>query len=353
MHANRTYSFSYPPMRIVIFCILCVLFDTVLGQRVLMRDLPVVTGYRGQNAQRERTPVQPQLQCKGGDACGYPYWQPDVIQCRNQAWDGAKTHWLCEGTHSPNVRLGGSKVRCEGWDRAGDDFVALSSCVIDYELFLVPQPPPPPPPIVVMAPPPPPPPSTVYVVVPPPLPPPPPPVVVMRPPPPSPSPIVVVAHPSPPPPPPVVVMRPPPPPPPLPPVTSSNEWMFNYFLVTILILFLLSTCICTKSGGQPSAEEVYRKYSRPPNPPSDPPSRVQPSPPPPSDPVLRVRSLPLQPPSPQLPPAPILLVTEPLPVPISIVASAPPIVVRQREPFQQTNDGALTTSKSFATGESE
>jgi hypothetical protein len=124
------------PRTLVFVCIVLVVAGATADQalRILMRDLAVVTVRRGALANRTRGTWQLQMQCKGGDACASEL-HPDTIQCMNKGWDGAQTHWACEATVDTRVRLGSTNVRCEGWDRPGDDFVRLGSCVVDYELF--------------------------------------------------------------------------------------------------------------------------------------------------------------------------------------------------------------------------
>ncbi len=117
-----------------------------LALRVLMRDIPVVTGRRGALVNRTRSTGQQQLQCKGGDASAAAEgMHPDVIQCTNKGWDGATTHWACEAALDARVRLGATQVRCEGWERPGDEYVRLGSCIVDYELVWVAVATPPPP----------------------------------------------------------------------------------------------------------------------------------------------------------------------------------------------------------------
>ena len=119
--------------------------------RLLMRDIPVVTGQQhAWTTGRVRSQNQQQLQCKGGDACqAQSPLLPSVIQCYNRGWDGTRTHWACEASLDARVKLGATNVRCEGWDFSGDEYVRSGSCVTDYELFYVPIPPPPPPTVYV------------------------------------------------------------------------------------------------------------------------------------------------------------------------------------------------------------
>ncbi len=124
------------PRTLVFVCIVLVVAGATidLSLRVLMRDLAVVTVRRGALANRTRGTWQLQMQCKGGDACASEL-HPDTIQCTNKGWDSVQTHWACEATVDTRVRLGSTNVRCEEWDRPGDDFVRFGSCIVDYELF--------------------------------------------------------------------------------------------------------------------------------------------------------------------------------------------------------------------------
>ncbi len=113
-----------------------VFFAIVCNAQIHMRDIPMVTGRFGQyTTGRVRTQNQLQIQCKGGNACDMPHFQPSVIRCENKGWDGVDTHWTCEASLNNNVRLGTNNVRCEGYSQSGDPYVRHGSCVIDYELI--------------------------------------------------------------------------------------------------------------------------------------------------------------------------------------------------------------------------
>lgn len=54
---------------------------------VLLRDVQVLTLYKGRYTTARRSSPVPQLQCVGGSA-GCQAFVPDVVQCQNKGWDG-------------------------------------------------------------------------------------------------------------------------------------------------------------------------------------------------------------------------------------------------------------------------
>lgn len=54
---------------------------------VMLRDVQVLTLYRGRYTTARRSSPVPQLQCVGGSA-GCQAFVPDVVQCQNKGWDG-------------------------------------------------------------------------------------------------------------------------------------------------------------------------------------------------------------------------------------------------------------------------
>lgn len=61
---------------------------------VLLRDVQVLTLYKGRFTTARRTSPVPQLQCVGGSAgCGS--FVPEVVQCQNKGWDGIDAQVNC------------------------------------------------------------------------------------------------------------------------------------------------------------------------------------------------------------------------------------------------------------------
>lgn len=54
---------------------------------VPLRDVQVLTLYKGRHTTARRSSPVPQLQCVGGSA-GCQAFVPEVVQCQNKGWDG-------------------------------------------------------------------------------------------------------------------------------------------------------------------------------------------------------------------------------------------------------------------------
>lgn len=54
---------------------------------MLLRDVQVLTLYRGRYTTARRSSPVPHLQCVGGSA-GCQAFVPEVVQCQNKGWDG-------------------------------------------------------------------------------------------------------------------------------------------------------------------------------------------------------------------------------------------------------------------------
>jgi hypothetical protein len=74
-----------------------------------------------------------QLQCIGGDACNLGF-NPDLLKCANIGWDGIESQWLCSGEVDESVRLGETRVNCEGYKYDKDPKVLIGSCYLSYAL---------------------------------------------------------------------------------------------------------------------------------------------------------------------------------------------------------------------------
>lgn len=68
-------------------CIQLCSWRLLLSGAVLLRDVQVLTLYKGRYTTARRTSPVLQLQCVGGSAgCGS--FVPEVVQCQNKGWDG-------------------------------------------------------------------------------------------------------------------------------------------------------------------------------------------------------------------------------------------------------------------------
>ncbi|TRY85737.1 hypothetical protein DNTS_031919 [Danionella cerebrum] len=102
---------------------------------VLLRDVQVLTLYRGRYTAARRSSAVPQLQCVGGSAgCGS--FQPEVVQCYNRGMDGIDTQWECKADMDNSYRFGRVEVSCEGYTSPNDAYVLRGSCGLEYTLDL-------------------------------------------------------------------------------------------------------------------------------------------------------------------------------------------------------------------------
>lgn len=102
---------------------------------VLLRDIQVLTLYKGRYTTGRRTSPVPQLQCVGGSA-GCHAFVPEVVQCQNKGWDGVDVQWECKTDMENAYRFGRIEVSCEGYNHPSDQYVLTGSCGLEYTLEL-------------------------------------------------------------------------------------------------------------------------------------------------------------------------------------------------------------------------
>ncbi|KAF1395660.1 hypothetical protein PFLUV_G00013920 [Perca fluviatilis] len=102
---------------------------------VLLRDVQVLTLYRGRYTTARRSSPVPQLQCVGGSA-GCQAFVPEVIQCQNKGWDGVDVQWECKTDMDNAYRFGRIEVSCEGYSHPADAYVLKGSCGLEYTMEL-------------------------------------------------------------------------------------------------------------------------------------------------------------------------------------------------------------------------
>ncbi|TPX69958.1 hypothetical protein SpCBS45565_g02076 [Spizellomyces sp. 'palustris'] len=119
---------------ILIFFLLSVLAADAQRNRdkVLLREVQVLTLYKGQYTTGRRSNPVPQIKCVGGNACRDI--QPEVIQCRQVGWDGREAQWECKAELEDMYRLGKTIVNCEGYDYPDDPYILAGSCGVEYDL---------------------------------------------------------------------------------------------------------------------------------------------------------------------------------------------------------------------------
>ncbi|KAG5845466.1 hypothetical protein ANANG_G00139420 [Anguilla anguilla] len=108
------------------------------GGSVLLREVQVLTLYRGQYTTSRRTSPVPQLQCIGGSA-GCSSFVPDVVQCQNKGWDGIDVQWECKTDMDNAYRFGRIEVSCEGFNHPDDPYILKGSCGLEYTMELTEQ----------------------------------------------------------------------------------------------------------------------------------------------------------------------------------------------------------------------
>ncbi|XP_056890689.1 store-operated calcium entry-associated regulatory factor [Takifugu flavidus] len=105
------------------------------GDAVLLRDVQVLTLYRGLYTTARRSSPVPQLQCVGGSA-GCHAFVPEVVQCQNKGWDGMDVQWECRTDMDNAYRFGRIEVSCEGYNHPADAYILKGSCGLEYTLEL-------------------------------------------------------------------------------------------------------------------------------------------------------------------------------------------------------------------------
>ncbi|XP_035515641.1 store-operated calcium entry-associated regulatory factor [Morone saxatilis] len=102
---------------------------------VLLRDVQVLTLYKGRYTTARRSSPIPQLQCVGGSA-GCQAFVPEVVQCQNKGWDGVDVQWECKTDMDNTYRFGRIEVSCEGYAHPADTYILKGSCGLEYTLEL-------------------------------------------------------------------------------------------------------------------------------------------------------------------------------------------------------------------------
>ncbi|KAL7404375.1 hypothetical protein ABVT39_013799 [Epinephelus coioides] len=123
-------------------CVIVLLQFLLVGQikswddgSVLLRDIQVLTLYKGRYTTARRSSPVPQLQCVGGSA-GCHAFVPEVVQCQNKGWDGVDVQWECKTDMDNAYRFGRIEVSCEGYNHPTDAYILKGSCGLEYTLEL-------------------------------------------------------------------------------------------------------------------------------------------------------------------------------------------------------------------------
>ncbi|CAB3404179.1 unnamed protein product [Caenorhabditis bovis] len=121
----------------LIIWISLVLFTVILetsaaSDRVKLRDVSALTLYKGKWTTGRRSSPTLQLKCIGGSAKGA--YEPKVVQCSNQGFDGTDVQWRCDADLPHDMEFGAITVSCEGYDYPDDPYILKGSCGLEYEL---------------------------------------------------------------------------------------------------------------------------------------------------------------------------------------------------------------------------
>ncbi|AWP06376.1 putative store-operated calcium entry-associated regulatory factor [Scophthalmus maximus] len=110
-------------------------WDDGHADSVLLRDVQVLTLYKGSYTRARRSRAIPQLQCVGGSA-NCQAFVPEVVQCQNKGWDGVDVQWECRTDMDNAYRFGRIEVSCEGYSHPADAYILKGSCGLEYSLEL-------------------------------------------------------------------------------------------------------------------------------------------------------------------------------------------------------------------------
>lgn len=121
-------------LSLVLFFITCVYcYDY---NKVLLRDVEVLTFNKNEYTIAGRNPSVPQLSCVGGTGRHFSN-EIDVVQCYNKGYDGTDVNWKCESVMRPDLKLGKADVVCEGFLYPDDPYILKGSCSLEFELNVV------------------------------------------------------------------------------------------------------------------------------------------------------------------------------------------------------------------------
>lgn len=103
------------------------------SDKILLRDVQVLTFQKGQKTTGRRNAPIEQLICRN---CHTKKTLDSVtsIQCKNVGFDGRDVNWECNAVLDKEWVLGKTEVNCEGYDYPDDPYVLVGSCAVEFEL---------------------------------------------------------------------------------------------------------------------------------------------------------------------------------------------------------------------------
>lgn len=104
------------------------------NEKVLLKDIDVLTLYHGKMTKGSRSSPVQQLECVGGGTAPCNTFKPRVVQCSNRGSDGADVQWECKADMDNAYRFGEVEVSCEGYNYPDDPYVLKGSCGLRYSI---------------------------------------------------------------------------------------------------------------------------------------------------------------------------------------------------------------------------
>uniref|UniRef100_A0A0L8GAH6 Store-operated calcium entry-associated regulatory factor n=1 Tax=Octopus bimaculoides TaxID=37653 RepID=A0A0L8GAH6_OCTBM len=103
------------------------------GERILLKDVKVISLYQNQMTTARRLTPVPQLKCIGGSA-GCQAFVPKQVHCYNKGLDGDNILWDCKTNMDKKYRFGHLAISCEGFDYSDDPYILAHSCGLEYTI---------------------------------------------------------------------------------------------------------------------------------------------------------------------------------------------------------------------------
>lgn len=103
------------------------------GEKILLKDVKVISLYQNQMTTARRSTPVPQLKCIGGSA-GCHAFVPKQVHCYNKGLDGNNILWDCKTNMDKKYRFGHLAISCEGFDYSDDPYILANSCGLEYTI---------------------------------------------------------------------------------------------------------------------------------------------------------------------------------------------------------------------------
>ncbi|CAL4157637.1 unnamed protein product, partial [Meganyctiphanes norvegica] len=104
------------------------------SDKVLLKDIDVLTLYNGKMTKGSRSSPVLQLECVEGGTAPCNAFKPRIVQCYNRGSDGADVQWECKTDMDNAYRFGEIEVSCEGYHYPDDPYILKGSCGLRYNI---------------------------------------------------------------------------------------------------------------------------------------------------------------------------------------------------------------------------